>query len=175
MSLPEPAIVVVLNHEIDPERGPYSYDPKDAGGPTNYGITQGYLSGMLGRPATVVEVQQITLEAAIGYYRKMWGEFPYGLIHSQTLATKVFDFRVNAGPREAFMCLQRACGDIGNLVDVDGMLGIHTIASCNASVSMRLAMALTARLKDFYNSIAAHDPTQVRFLSGWLQRASWGT
>lgn len=108
-----------------PLEGGYVNDPKDPGGPTNFGITQktydAYLALMDESPAPVKsisidEVQNI-------YYNQYWlsiraNELPSGLNFA------VFDCAVHSGPARATKILQGLVGEAQ-----DGSLGTQTLAA----------------------------------------------
>ena len=176
MSRFETAIIRVLTCEVSPEYGPYCDTPGDPGGPTSYGITVPFLSEMADRPMTADDVRGLSIETAIRMYRKAWDQSLYSAIGSQIVATKTFDFRVNAGPHSAFDLLQNSCNDCGQKCDVDGQLGTKTIASVNACDRHRLVSAMCSRQEKFYRALAARNTEMAKFLyepGGWLDRSQW--
>jgi lysozyme family protein len=82
----------------------------------------------------------------------------------------VADSAVNHGPAKAIKWLQTALH-----ITVDGIIGPHTLAAMNAMDSdgdSRLTRMFILRQRiQFYGAIVVSDPTQLRFLSGWLNRA----
>ena len=79
----------------------------------------------------------------------------------------VFDTSVNSGGGRAAKTLQQVLG-----VTVDGALGPVTLAKLQDQDSLSTANAFLALRSDFYNRIVANDPTQQKFLAGWLRRIS---
>jgi lysozyme family protein len=159
VSIFEPAIEFVLSHE-----GGYSNQPADKGGPTNFGLSQ--------RQYPTLKMRSLTREKAIEIYRRDYWRPEYEQIRNQVVANKVFDIAVNTGERNAALMLQRACGDCGYPVEVDGIIGPLTIKAANQAEPFDLLQALRARSASHYQDIAANDPTQKVFLRGWLSRAS---
>ena len=100
--------------------GGFVNNPKDPGGPTNLGVTQKTLSGVLGRKATVDDVKALTPKKVAPVYRKLYwdkvrgDELPFGV----DLA--VFDFGVHSGPKRSAEFLQRVVGvaDDGDIGDI---------------------------------------------------------
>ncbi|MEA2858279.1 MAG: hypothetical protein QOC72_318 [Methylobacteriaceae bacterium] len=113
--------------------GGFVDNPKDPGGATNLGVTQGTLSMFLGRHATLEEVKALTPQKVAPIYKlKFWDhvngdDLPIGV----DLA--VFDFGVHSGPARGAMGLQRALG----LAD-DGKVGPVTLLAANAADPRRL-------------------------------------
>lgn len=101
--------------------GGYSNHPKDPGGPTNHGITQGTLSAFLGRRATIDDVKNLSLKTAASIYVKQYwrpingDELPSGLDYA------VFDFYINSG-KPAITILQEVVG-----AAPDGVVGLKTM------------------------------------------------
>lgn len=90
----------------------------------------------------------------------MWG------VKDQALANWLFDKAVNMGVRQAYKLLQRALH-----VDVDGVIGPQTMAMLNAADPVQLLAGCREEAKRFYTNLALKDPSQSRFLHGWLARA----
>ncbi len=155
MSKFEDAIDFVLANE-----GGLSNDPQDAGGLTNYGISQ--------RMYPDIDIKNLTrIEAEHIYERDYWR---YGAINSQRVATKLFDAHVNMGPVKAVRLMQQALGAIeaGPIV-VDGIIGSATIEAINAADEEALVNEFKVRLVKYYFEL-----NQPEFLTGWLRRAVKG-
>lgn len=159
------AIDTVLKHELDPS------DPDkvvelvgDSGGLTKYGIAQNKHPG--------VDVAALTLDAAKDIYRKSYWLPFYDEIGAQAIATKVFDFAVNAGPAQAHKALQRALRacEVDDIED-DGVLGPKTLLAVNSCRVEPLLAALRSEIAGFYRSLARGNEALRPFLQGWLKRA----
>ena len=154
--------------------GGLSNDPADRGGLTNRGITQATYDryrkakGLPLQPVvklTDAEMQEI-------YWRFYWqpvkgDEFAY------PLALALFDTGVNMGVGTAIKLLQRAINDLlpqPKWVAVDGIIGQQTLAATKALNPIQLALRLCARREERYYAIVRANPTQQKFLRGWLNR-----
>ncbi|MDP1964004.1 MAG: glycosyl hydrolase 108 family protein [Reyranella sp.] len=85
----------------------------------------------------------------------------------------VFDQAVNGGTTAAIRLLQRACNRVGGQLVEDGRLGPRTRAGVALAVrGGKLLAAYRACAAERYREIARRDPSQNRFLKGWLNRAS---
>jgi len=153
----EQAIPTVLDNE-----GGLSNNPLDAGGLTNFGISQ--------RSYPDVDIKNLTRGQAAAIYQKDFWHDAYNNIASQRVATKVFDSSVNLGPVRAVRLLQLALGAIeaGPIV-ADGILGSHTVECVNAADEEKLMDEFKARLCKYYA-----DLNQPEFTLGWLRRAVKG-
>lgn len=152
----------VLKHE-----GGYVNDPLDRGGETNLGVTKGAWAQYIGRPVQDGEMKALTKEVVKPFYRKgYWDkcrcdELPAGLDYA------VFDFAVNAGPGRAAKFLQQAVG-----VTADGAIGPATMAAVAGADPAQAVIAFGKAKEQFYNAIVARDPSQSRFIKGWLNRVA---
>jgi lysozyme family protein len=154
--------------------GGVSNDPADRGGLTNRGITQATYDRY--RRAKGLPLQSVVKmtepEMREIYYRFYWlpvkaDEFPY------PLALAVFDTGVNMGVGTAIKLLQRAINDLlpkVRWVAVDSVLGEQTLRAAKSLDPKRLALQLCARREERYYAIVRANPTQQKFLRGWLNR-----
>ena len=146
--------------------GGYVDEDADRGGPTNYGITQATLSSWRGNPVTADAVRQLTEDEAREIYQRRYVEEPGFDTLPDPLRAQVVDDGVLSGPRQAVRDLQQAIGG----VKADGRLGPATLAAldrCGAPVvHARLIQVRAERIARFVR----RDPTQARFLAGWLRR-----
>lgn len=154
--------------------GGFSDDPLDRGGATNLGITQKTLSRYFGRMATVEEVRELSPDLARDIYEQNYYLGP-GIHRLPDLVQPfIFDSAVNHGPRRAIRFLQNVCNDAGfGPIDVDGAVGPQTVAAAKRAVEEMgpvLLAALIEERRNFYRMIVKADPTQERFLKGWLNR-----
>lgn len=171
MSHFETAIETVLLHE-----GEFVDDPYDPGGATMYGISSHWLKTLQKqikylKPEyllAIENIQQLTKEQAINLYREyFWEPHSYEQIHDQRLATKVFDFSVNAGSHAAHLCLQRAVRAVsGEHLPEDGILGEKTLQAVNQSDALMLLIAYRSETAGYYRQLK-----EPHFEKGWLNRA----
>lgn len=91
----------------------YTNDPRDPGGPTKYGITQGTLSGWRGKPVGAADVQALTeAEARAIYKARFWDKTgPHGAdLLPAGLDSCLFDVSVNSGTGRAAQWYPLAAG-----------------------------------------------------------------
>jgi len=157
---------------IRKSEGGYVNDPKDRGGETYAGVSRKHNPTWAGwaivdkhKPLnTGDKINDHTLEQAIlELYRKnYWNAIAGDAIKSQAVANMLFDWQVNSGDI-ASKTVQRLVS-----ANPDGVIGDKTVAAINNTANL-LTLLKQARI-DFYKNIAAKDPTQVKFLKGWLAR-----
>ena len=153
------AFKYVIYHE-----GGYVNDPSDLGGETKYGISK--------RSYPNLNIKHLTLEQARKiYFCDYWLKGKFEQISDDTLATQLFDLSVNLGIKAETIVLQRALRSVGINVQEDGVLGPVTLSATNKADPNALLAAIKSEAAGYYRLIAAKNPQQQKFLSGWLSRA----
>lgn len=160
----------LLKHE-----GGWTDDPADRGGQTNLGITLGTFKNtaqrILGVEPTVENLKNLTKEQAAKIYKaEYWDKVKGDDIEPQELANIMFDFAVNSGTGTAAKYLQRVLNDLGSNIAVDGGIGPMTLKEFNKYDPKEIYRRYKQLRIDFYHKIVEKDPTQQRFLKGWLNR-----
>ena len=167
----ELAIQTVLQDE-----GEFVNDPQDAGGATKYGISLRWLKSVNDLPVDLIATQEIDVktiqlltryQAMMLYRQYFWEPYRYERIQHQSVATKVFDFSVNAGSHTAHKHLQwalHATGEKDTLID--GLLGDKTIQAVNAAEPRVLLASYRSEIAGYYRLLK-----QPHFEAGWLKRA----
>jgi lysozyme family protein len=146
------AIAFVLAAE-----GGYTFDPKDHGGETNFGISK--------RRYPNLNIKDLTKEEAMALYQKDFWEFCHCDELPSPLAIAVFDAAVNQGEGAAIRMLQVALGS----VEVDGLVGDKTISAAFKSGKGTLRRFLAQRMARYARTIMK-DPTQDEFTLNWSDR-----
>jgi len=145
--------------------GGYVNDPADAGGETNLGVTAGAWGAYLGRPINSGEMQSLTKDTVKPFYRQMYWDKAKGDDLPAGVDYAVFDFAVNAGVSRAAKFLQRSVGAVD-----DGVIGGGTLGKVAVTNKQRLLAAFADQKQRFYNGLALSNPSQQKFLKGWLSR-----
>jgi lysozyme family protein len=104
------------------------------------------------------------------FYRQKFWVPAFDQIKSQQVVNLVFGWDVNCGPSWGVKWLQKALG-----VPSDGKIGSDTLEAIETRTAdnageLNLINALRQEAKAHYYAIVAHDPTQQKFLKGWLSR-----
>lgn len=153
----------LLTHE-----GGYVNDPLDKGSCTNMGITIFTLEDYRNKPVICQDVKNLTKEEAGKIYKKnYWDKVSADNISSQSVAEFLFDYGVNSGINKAAKSLQSILG-----VVQDGNIGPKTIKAVNEHDPQKLFNGLKQNRIDFLNSIVRNNPSQKRFLNGWMNRVN---
>jgi lysozyme family protein len=145
----------------------FTNDPNDRGGPTKFGITKRDLEAWLGRPVSVDEVKNLDEATARTIFETKYYKRPgFDKIPWKPLAEQLADWGIHSGPTLAIMNLQEILG-----VERDGVLGPKTLKALSEADSVRVNISVAKRRLMMFTRIVRKDPTQLKFLSGWVSRA----
>ena len=158
----EPSFLKVMQSE-----GGYVWDKDDAGGETNLGVTAGAWGAYLGRPLEPGEMKALTREQVKPFYRAMYWDKVKGDDLPAGVDYAVFDFAVNAGVARAAKFLQRAVGAVD-----DGVIGSGTLSLVEKTHPTILLDNFAEQKERFYNGLAVINPSQQKFLKGWMARVN---
>jgi lysozyme family protein len=145
--------------------GGYVWDKDDAGGETNLGVTAGAWAAYLGRPIEPGEMKALTKDTVKPFYKQMYWDKVKGDDLPAGVDYVVFDFAVNAGVARAAKFLQRSVGAAD-----DGVIGGGTLGKVAVTNKQRLLATFADQKQRFYNGLALSNPSQQKFLKGWLAR-----
>ncbi len=144
--------------------------PGDTGGQTYAGISRKWNPTWHGwafvdRGETPPTVLVRTL-----YKTRYWDPLRLDEVTHQRIAESIYDFAVNASVQTSAKLAQLAVG-----VAPDGTFGPVTLSALNGTSDPRLFMAqFTIAKIARYRDICQRDPSQKKFLVGWLNRALAG-
>ena len=144
--------------------GSYVFDKNDPGGETKYGISKMAYKSLNIKGLTIEQAKEI-------YWRDYWKAGKIDEIFDIFIAAQLLDFSVNLGIRGATIVLQRALRAGGIIVQEDGLIGPETLSATKNLEPPILLAAMKAEAAGYYRVIAAKNPSQRKFLSGWLNRA----
>jgi len=169
------ALNIVLSHE-----GGYANVAGDKGGETYKGISRvnwpnwpGWQIIDQNKPLKNNQViNSVLLDnlVSVFYKTQFWDKIKADQL-PKTIRTLVFDFAVNSGTSTAVRSLQKVLSDTtGKKIAIDGIIGAQTIALANqVQPKVLFDNYKNARLQ-FFNNIVANNPSQKKFLKGWLNR-----
>lgn len=157
----------IIDEVIEREGRVYTNDPKDAGGPTKFGITLRTLSKYRGVQCTPEDVQKLEEPEARDIYQGMYLS-PWAFMRPSPLQTQLIDITVNSGYSRAVKCLQKALG-----IKADGIPGPATAAYLAAHPDWRYLSNRVARERIlFLSKLISLKSSQLRFINGWMDRAT---
>lgn len=177
--------IAELASEIIAREGGYVDDPDDPGGATNFGVTI-HTMRRLGMDLTrdgvvdALDVRALTRGQAVTLFLGHYYERPGIARLPESLQASVFDMYVNAGAN-AVKILQRLLREMGQEVEVDGLIGPQTVAAAEAAARAapeHIGDAYGIARRNYYLSLADARPSSRKFArsraggkGGWIKRA----
>jgi|TARA_R110000851_G_scaffold57597_16_gene134164 lysozyme family protein len=177
--------IAELANEIIAREGGYVDDPDDPGGATNFGVTI-HTMRRLGMDLTrdgvvdALDVRALTRGQAVTLFIGHYYERPGIARLPERLQPSVFDMYVNAGTN-AVKILQRLLREMGQGIEVDGLIGPQTVAAAEAAAKAapdHIADAYGIARRNYYLSLADARPSSRKFArnraggkGGWIKRA----
>lgn len=160
--------------ELLQDEGLYSSDPLDSGGRTLMGISENNwpkwegwkIVDTLSSPkemATHPKLQNLVQQF---YLNNFWEPINGDAINSDNIASSIFNFGVNIGVRTSVKLAQETAGVIA-----DGIIGNDTLKAINASEERLFLAEFKLSKINRYCDIVDKNPTQLRFLKGWIRRS----
>ena len=135
----------------------YVDDPLDRGGETKFGVAKNANQDLNITTLTWAQAKDV-------YYRRYWLNGSCDKLPAR-VAVLHFDGCVNHGVGRANKFLQRALG-----VGVDGVIGPITAGKAHKLDQFDICDSICKQRESFCRSIVANNPSQGRFLNGWLRR-----
>jgi len=154
--------------------GGFVDNPVDAGGATNYGITQATFNSWrasIGRP--VANVQNLPIDEASQIYAARYFYGPgFDAISDPDLQEFLFDFAVNSGPAAAVSALQTSLNGMGlDSGRVDGDLGPKTRGAITRCQNIpELYYRVKSERWELLLRYIGRDHRQAIFALGWANR-----
>lgn len=149
--------------------GGWSNDRADRGGATYCGVTQATYNAWLRQQGrTFQDVREMTEEERLSLYEEEYWDRAHCSDIPEPLCDVVFDMAVNSGSVRAIRTLQLCLG-----LPADGVWGPKTAQAVKELPGYRthsLTQEYLDRRRDLYEEIVEHDPSQTKFLQGWLNR-----
>lgn len=154
--------------------GGFVDDPLDRGGTTYRGLTRKNNPNWAGwsfvdksmplKRGEVIKNERLEGMVQAHYLNHYWYNVQGDKINNQAIATFLFDWYVNSGCH-AVKALQQVIGSTA-----DGVMGPETVAAVNSGCQEDIFNKFKAARESFYRGIVARNPTQQKFLAGWLNR-----
>ena len=150
----------IINDVLENEGSAPVNDPLDAGGRSQFGISE------KSNPEAWVD-NRVTEEEAREIYTRKYIKGPgFDQITDFHLRAQLVDFGVHSGPAVAIMKLQTIVG-----ADIDGVLGPQTLAALQSMHPEAVSNELVKARIQMICRIIKRDPSQLKWLNGWVDRA----
>lgn len=163
---------LAFNFSMDEEgRARYTDDPRDAGGPTKYGIALNYNRSVIpdkdgNGVIDAKDVQLLSEEDARKIYLSVYWKPNKCDALPPALSIMYADMVFNPGPGAAPKLLQAALNACGAKLVVDGKLGAQSLAAANAADLSKLLPELAAERQRYYVT----RPKWDTYGKGWTRR-----
>lgn len=147
----------------------------DHGGRTYCGISENYNPTWPGWAIIdTLGVSAPTLAALVrGFYLANYWQACRCDLLPDSLASAVFSAAVNCGPSTVIQWLQRALNlELGSTLDIDGKINNIVLDAVHRANEENLSAAFLGYWLRHYIDLAEVDPTQRKFFTGWVRRAS---
>jgi lysozyme family protein len=102
------------------------------------------------------------------YQQQYWQHINGDRIAADAVAAVLLSFAVNKNIPVAVKTLQHVLG-----VLPDGVLGLVTVSTLNSKDPAALERMFRSEWTDFYHRLVNMNPSESRFLAGWLARAAF--
>ena len=147
-----------LIDNIIKREGSPTNDPNDAGGRTQFGISE------RSNPEAWRDGNVTYGEAHKIYEQKYIA--PFSLLKSHVVFEHLIDWGVTSGPQLVIQKVQAATGSA-----IDGILGPETLAAIEKIDPRTFNNQMVAEHIRMIGRIVQKNPAQLKYLSGWLARA----
>lgn len=161
----------------------FTDDPLDKGGATKYGISINFAQGTNDlemfdldgdNEITKKDIKLLDSETALTVYKKyFWDVARLDSLTSDKKAFIFFDAIVNHGLRNATGLAQRSLIDLGFKIGFDRIYGKQTFGALEEVDEEKFIYMFLEKRKNFFEAIVRNDPSQNRFIRGWLNRVEW--
>ena len=153
-----------MEQGVFPHEGGYTNDPRDPGGPTNWGITIYDARRYWKSDATAADVKAMPKSVAEAIY---WPHYAVPLCYDDLPAGPDYaalDYGINSGVSRAAKVMQRLVG----MNNVDGVIGPATLAAIGRRDPEALVNAICDERMAFLRSLK----TFSAFGKGWTRRVT---
>jgi type VI secretion system secreted protein VgrG len=170
-SAPSADFLKFIGFVLDHEGRYFENDPNDTGDkgdgktPGNYGTHFGVDAAS--HPG--IDILHLTEQQAIAIYWQEWLDEKVDAIPMPARFV-YYDDCVNAGRPDATRILQEALVQGGAVLTVDAVLGPVTLVAVAKARADELALRMLELRDKHYELIAERNPSDARYLTGWLNR-----
>ena len=155
-------------------------DPSDKGGATRYGISLNFAQGTddldtfdLNNDSQITkeDIKLLTSEKALEIYKEyFWDIAKLDNLSSDKKAFIFFDAIVNHGLKNATGLAQKTLIDLGFNIKFDKTFGKNTFNALEQANEDEFVKVFLQKRKNFFNAIVKNNPSQRKFIKGWLNR-----
>lgn len=174
-------IDMVLSHEGGYSSGNEKQTKGDKGKETYCGISRVYNPNWKGwtivdkyKPIkynTIIDDNTLKQYVKEYYYSAYYTPLKCDSFDSLLIAGHLFCHGVNAGVKTSAKLLQKAINKVyGINLSVDGIVGTNTLKYSNGDKKTEVETEFINKRNQYYKSLVEKNPSQKKFLKGWLNR-----
>lgn len=155
-------------------------DPSDKGGATRYGISLNFAQETddldtfdLNDDSQITkeDIKLLTSDKALDIYKEyFWDIARLDDLSSDKKAFIFFDAIVNHGLKNATGLAQKTLIDLGFKIKFDKIFGKNTFNALEQADEDEFVKIFLQKRKNFFQAIVNNNPSQNRFIKGWLNR-----
>lgn len=161
--------------------GGFVNDPDDRGGVTYRGITRKNFPNWKGwkivdanlplKNGQIIKNDELEQYVREFYHENFYQPMKIDEIDNMLISGHLLCHGVNAGIKTAVKILQKSINKIYNVgISVDGIVGNITLSYSNGDKAESVAQEMISERKEYYTNLAKRNPSQKKFLKGWLNR-----
>lgn len=167
---------MILKHESG-----YSKVSNDRGGETYRGISRKYFPKWHGwkivdqnkplKYGQIINNSELENDILEFYYDNFYQPMKIDRIENILISGHLLCHGVNAGIKTSVKLLQKAINIACNIqISVDGIIGNTTLKYVNSDKQHDIAKAFIEQRNQYYRNLVSKNPSQRKFLNGWLNR-----
>lgn len=165
----EPIVEWLIYQEDDHRTPGKIVNLNDGAGFTRFGITSKNYGSLVPADFFTTMAFHPALEVAKGIYQnQQWKHINGDSIQSDEVAAVLLSAAVNLGIATAVKLVQRVLE-----VAEDGVLGMITTQELNSKDPKAVVDQFRGQWENHYREIVDHNPSDARFLAGWLARVDF--
>lgn len=169
-------INMILRQESD-----YANVSGDLGGETYRGITRKNFPKWDGwkivdenkplKNGQIIDNEELESNVMDFYYDNFYAPMKIDRIENILISGHLLCHGVNAGIKTSVKLLQKAINIACNIqISVDGVIGNTTLKYVNSDKQNDIAKAFIEQRNQYYRNLISKNPSQRKFLNGWLNR-----
>jgi len=161
----------------------YTDISSDRGGATKWGISLNFAKGTndldifdLDNDGQITkkDISLLDSEKALEIYKEYFWDIAWlDRLESDKKAFIFFDAIVNHGLRNATGLLQKTLIQMGHKIKFDRDFGKNTFGALQEADEAQFIDVFLEKRKNFFLKIVENNPSQNKFIKGWLNRIQW--
>lgn len=172
--------IKLINMILRQESG-YANVSGDLGGETYRGITRKNFPKWDGwkivdenkplKNGQIIDNEELENNVMDFYYDNFYTPMKIDKVEDMLISGHLLCHGVNAGIKTSVKLLQKAVNNVYNVkISVDGIIGSTTLKYTNGAKANEVAREFIEQRNQYYKNLVSKNPSQYKFLNGWLNR-----